>query len=271
MNGALFFMSALGAFNGLVIGIYFLFFARSRKISNYFLGALLVALSLRIGKSVLYYFDTSLLKVYLQIGLSACWLIGPLTYYYICTEKNVMKTVPRTWIGTLVSLVVFIVGIGLIFPYQRYPAVWNQYLVQIIYIEWGIFLTLAMIELRRSIAKIAQPGQLKAVEVWLMGMLSAILVIYICYVWALLGHSAGVYISGAIIFSVVLYAAALMLLHKQKKDDLFSPPPARYANKKIKDDDAQLMLGRLERAMIEKRVYKNPNLKLNELATEIHV
>jgi AraC-like DNA-binding protein len=270
-NGALFFISALGAFNGLVLGIYFLFFSRTRKISNYFLGALLMALSLRIGKSVLYYFNSSLLLIYLQIGLSACWFIGPLVWYYIRSEKEQIKKVPRRWIWSILSLSGIIIAVGLIFPYPQHPAVWNKYIVQLIYTQWGIFLLLSVVELKDVIKKVGQPTQWKPFEVWLITTLTINLIIFICYLWALLGHSKGVYISGAIIFSVVLYAGGLILLHRRRRDDLFSSVQVKYANKKIGAEDAQLMLNRLERVMTEKSVFKNPNLKLNDLADEVNV
>ncbi|MEM9858038.1 MAG: AraC family transcriptional regulator, partial [Bacteroidota bacterium] len=73
----LFFFSALGAFNGLVIGLYFLLVAKPRAASNYFLGLLLLALSIRIGKSVIYYFNPDLAGIYLQLGISGCLFIGP--------------------------------------------------------------------------------------------------------------------------------------------------------------------------------------------------
>jgi hypothetical protein len=37
----LFFFSALGAFNGLILSCYFFFFIRKKQLSNYFLGLLL--------------------------------------------------------------------------------------------------------------------------------------------------------------------------------------------------------------------------------------
>jgi AraC-like DNA-binding protein len=270
-NGALFFISALGAFNGLVLGIYFLFFSQRRKISNYFLGALLIALSLRIGKSVLYYFNSDLLQLYLQIGLSACWFIGPMVLYYIRAEKEQIKKVPRRWIWSILSLLIIIIGAGLIFPYQQHPAVWNKYIVQLIYTQWGIFLLLSVVELKDVIKKVGQPSRFKPFEIWLTTTLTINLIIFICYLSAMLGHSKGVYISGALIFSVALYAGGLIFLHRRRRDDLFSSGQVKYANKKIKPDDAELMLSRLERVMTEKKVFKNPNLKLNDLANEINV
>src|SRR5689334_8410822 len=76
-NKALFFFSSLGAFNGFVLGIYFIFFTEKKHLSNYFLGALLLALSIRIGKSVAFFFDSNVPKTILQIGLTACTFIGP--------------------------------------------------------------------------------------------------------------------------------------------------------------------------------------------------
>lgn len=269
-NNVLFFISALGAFNGLILGVYFLFFSRKQKLSNYFLGALLMALSLRIGKSVLFYFNTDLLRIYLQVGLSACWFIGPFVFFYIKSEKEQIKKIPNGWIWSLVSLSVIIVVVGLIFPYQQYPYLWNNYFGRAIYTEWGIFLLLSVIELKNFIRKIGQPSQLKSPEKWLIAALTINLIIFICYLWAMFKYTNGMYISGAVIFSVVLYAGALIFLHKRKHGAPFSSSPIKYANKKIGEDDAKLMLARLEKAMTGK-VFKNPNLKLNDLASEINV
>lgn len=270
-EGVLFFFSALGAFNGLVFGLYFLVFTHKKKIANYFLGALLLALSVRIGKSVLYYFNTSLLKIYLQIGLSACWFIGPFLFYFVKSEKEQIKKIPHRWVWNIIALLIIIVAVGLVFPYQQHPLIWNKYLVQIIYAQWGIYLLLASIELKDVIKKTGTPIKLKPFEVWILAIFIVNLIIYICYLWALLGHSGGVYISGAISFSFVLYAIVLILLYKRKNDDLFSSVQTKYGNKKLSEEDSQLMLKRLNRAMIEKNVFKNPNLKLNDLANEINV
>lgn len=71
----LFFFSALGAFNGIVLSIYFFFFTKKKFLTNYFLGGLLFALSIRIAKSVFVYFNPTLPKMYLQIGLTVCFLL----------------------------------------------------------------------------------------------------------------------------------------------------------------------------------------------------
>ncbi|RAW02150.1 helix-turn-helix domain-containing protein [Pseudochryseolinea flava] len=270
-NKVLFFISCLGAFNGIVLGIYFLFFPRTKKLSNYFLGALFISLSLRIGKSVLYYFDTSLLLIYLQVGLSACWFIGPSLFFYIKAEVKRVKNVPRSWIWTISLIALSILAVGLVFPYQQRPDVWNQYLVKIIYAQWGIFLVMSVVTLKNTIRDAIISKQWNLSEKWPMVALLVNVIIFTCYLTALLGHSGAVYISSAVIFSVVVYAGGFILLRKRQGDDVASSKSAKYANKKIKAEDAQFMLLRLERVMEEKAVFKNANLKLHDLAVEINV
>ena len=73
----LFFFSGLGAFNGLLLSGYFFFYRRPKKLSNTFLGILLLALSLRTGKSVLLNFNPEISKIILQIGLTGMFFYWP--------------------------------------------------------------------------------------------------------------------------------------------------------------------------------------------------
>jgi hypothetical protein len=79
----LFFLSALGVFNSIVLSAYFIFFKKEKKLADVLLGGLLLALSIRVGKSVFFYFNHHLSKTYLQIGLSACFLVGPLLALFV--------------------------------------------------------------------------------------------------------------------------------------------------------------------------------------------
>ena len=97
----LFFFSALGAFNGLILSLYFFFFTAKKYLSNYILGALLFVLSIRIGKSVVYFFDYSLSKIYLQIGLTTCFFIGPFLYFFVKSEMQQIRSMPQSWVGQL--------------------------------------------------------------------------------------------------------------------------------------------------------------------------
>jgi hypothetical protein len=62
--------SGLGALNGILLSLYF-FTTKPRTLSNKFLAAMLLMVSIRILKSVLYYFNAEIAETILQIGLSA--------------------------------------------------------------------------------------------------------------------------------------------------------------------------------------------------------
>ena len=84
----LFFFSALGAFNGFMIAVYFAINANKKKFTIYFLAFLLLMLSIRIIKSVFFYFNPALSNIFIQLGLSACILIGPFLYLYIKSQLS---------------------------------------------------------------------------------------------------------------------------------------------------------------------------------------
>jgi AraC-like DNA-binding protein len=267
----LFFFSALGAFNGLLLSAYFIFFTPKKYLSNYLLGALLLFLSIRIGKSVVYYFDNSLPKVYLQIGLSACFLIGPFLYFFIKSEIEQIRKMPKSWLAMVAFWVGILVVVGYIYPYQKFPQIWWNYIIYTIYAQWGIHITFSGFLLVNILKKVFQKENIKPFEKWLLTIWGGVLILFACYMWAILGITKGVYILGAVSFSLILYLVVFVLLYRKKTDDLSSFSTQKYTDKKLNEEDAQLMVGKLEKVMEEKEIFKNPNLKLNDLAKEINV
>ena len=78
----LFFFSALGAFNSLLLGSYVLVNSRKYPTAYIFLGGLLLAHAIRAGFSCLYYFD-DVPREFIKVGLTAQLLIGPNIYYFL--------------------------------------------------------------------------------------------------------------------------------------------------------------------------------------------
>jgi len=266
----LFFFSALGAFNGLLLSGYFFFFTPKKYLSNYLLGALLLVLSIRIGKSVVYYFDSSLPKIYLQIGLSACFLIGPFLYFFIKSEVEQIKKMPKSWLVTITFWVVIIAVVGFVYPYQTFPQIWGK-IVRVIYFQWGLHIAFSGFLLINILKKIVHKEIIKPFEKWLLAIWIGILILFISYVWAILNLTKGSYIWGGISFSLILYSIIFVLLYRKKTDDLSSFSIQKYADKKLNEANVQLMVKKLEKVMQEKKIFKNPNLKLNDLAKEINV
>jgi AraC-like DNA-binding protein len=272
----LFFLGSLGAFNGFVIGIYLLLLARKKNLPTFFLGCLLLALSTRIGKSVFVYFNPALPRIYLQIGLSACFLIGPALYYFIRSSLEQTTHFPRSWTLQIAALVGIILLTGILFPYAVYPRYWNHYIVYFIYGEWLLYVIAAAVALRRQWAKLfartfPSPRGLASQEKWLLAIYAGNALIFLSFLLSLLARQSDIYFSGALIFSFLLYLVIFVLLYRKKTNDFFNTVPTRYAVKKISDHDAATLLNTLDQLMVEKEVYKNPNLTLGELAKAINL
>ena len=131
----LFFFSALGAFNGLLLSGY-LFIASPKSLSQRLLAALMLTVSLRISKSVWYFFDPTIGKPFLQVGLSACLLIGPLLFLYVATVTGRMRSLTARWIFHPLAFFIMITVLGVNYPYADYPAVWYS-LYPYINAVWG--------------------------------------------------------------------------------------------------------------------------------------
>lgn len=267
----LFFLGGLGAFNGFVISIYLLFFSRKKGLPTLFLGCLLLALSIRIGKSVFVYFNPALPKIYLQIGLSACFLIGPALYYFVRSSLERKIDLPRSWKLQIAALAGVILMTGILFPYPVYPKYWNHYIVYFIYATWLLYMIATGIMLRRQWVKFfartsAPTAGLTNPEKWLLAIYAGNTLIFLSFLLALfLARQYDIYFSGALIFSFLLYLVIFVLLYGRKTKDLFTTVPPRYTVKKIHDHEAATLLNTLDQLM-EKGMYKNPNLTLGELA-----
>lgn len=267
----LFFFGALGAFNGLILGIYFIFLFRKRNLSSFFLGCLLLALSIRIGKSVFAYFNPALPKIYLQIGLSACFLIGPALFYFIKSTLLQTFKAPKSWkiqIGILLSIIVIA---GVLVPYSTYPLIWITYFAKIIYAVWFAYIIASGFQLRGLFINLFKNSLAKSAEKWILAIFSANVIVFTSFAMALFfGRMYNTYFGGALIFSFVLYSM-VFIYFLRGKDDPFAIHANKSAVKKVSIDEAAASLQKLDQIMESEELFKNPNLTLSELAKAMHV
>jgi AraC-like DNA-binding protein len=268
----LFFFSALGAFNGIILGVYFFFFTKKKYLTNYFLGALLFALSIRIGKSVFVYFDPTLPKMYLQFGLTACFFIGPCLYYFLRSAVDEITVMPKSWKGTLLCWGFVIVTVGLLFPYEYYPKLWGGYFIKAIYFQWFVYIVFSGFAIKEVLKKIISKKH-KAIpaEIWFGMLFLGNFLLFLFYFLSIMGAPAVTYISGAVVFSFILYLIISILLYRKKTDDLFLLNGQKISGKKIEENEAAILSEKLKNIMEEKDLYKNPNLSLQDLAQEINI
>ncbi len=269
----LFFFSALGIFNGLIISIYLLIFKKSKSPASIFLGLLLLMLSIRIGKSIFLFFYPDLPRIYLQIGLSCCLLIGPSLYYFIKSALNQVQKTPVIWKSTYCFWIFAIIILGIILPYASHPYAWNHYIVKVIYIQWIIYVLLSGWQIRKLVANLFSTSEKTSqTDKTIIFIYLGNLVINTAFVVVFIGFYKNIYITGSLFFSVLLYLNIPLFMSRRKTNTIFSVSEEleRYANKKIPDNQAISLTDKLNTIIIEQSLYKNPDLKLHDLAKTIN-
>lgn len=266
----LFFVSTLGAFNGVILSLYLFLIKKRRSTAVIFLYILLLSLSIRIGKSVFLYFNPSLPKIYLQIGLSACFLIGPSLYYFFRSAMAKATHIPHSWKWSWgIQAGILILG-GMLVPYQTYPEIWNNIIVYIIYSQWLIYL-IATGFLLKSVLKtfFTMLSTLNDTEKFWVMLFLGNSIIYLAYLLSFASIINGMYISGPVLFTLMLYLAIFFNLSGTKFE--VTETAVKTEKRKIAATDAVVWIERLENAILGKALYKDPNLKLSDLAKAINI
>ncbi|MBC8755046.1 AraC family transcriptional regulator [Kordia sp. YSTF-M3] len=269
-NPLLFFLCSIGVFNGFLASIYFLFFSKQKRVQNFFFGLLLLLLSIRIGKSVYTIFtirEERNLWI-LQIGLSACFLIGIAVYYYVKSSVENTKVIPRSWKIHIAILLIFIVIVGSIKPYATNHYFWTTYFVQFIYATWAVYLLFSVYLLKDILKKLFQKNVRCTIsEIWLVALTVANILIFTAYI---IGYFY-LYFVGTITFSVVFYVLLIFLLFEKNRDSIFQDIPEKYQAKKIDTTEEEQLISALKEAMETHQFHKNTNVKLNDIAKVLHI
>lgn len=269
-NPILFFICGLGVFNGFLVAFYFLFFNKQKRVQNFFFGLLVLFLSLRIGKSLYVIFTPREERNFwlIQIGLSACFLIGISLFYYIKASVENKRYIPTSWKIHISVLVAFILIIGVLFPYPYNLRFWGTYFAYFIYLIWGIYLIASGYVLRDVLKKIVVgKTPISTPELWLIAVFIANILIYTAYLIGLFFF----YFVGTITFSVVFYVLLIMFLSKRNREMIFENIPEKYAAKKITTTEADELVTELKELVVAKELYKSTSIKISDIAKELDI
>ena len=262
-NQLLFFFSALGAFNGFLLSMYFAINAKKKIFANYFLALLLLVLSIRIIKSVFFYFNPQLSNIFIQIGLSACILIGPFLFLYLKSYSNQEKS---NWTIHTIPFIVGITTLGIFYPYIDHRKIWSNWIVTGIYFQWLIYIIASFKYLKPIFKKLKAKEKLKDLDVWLLSIYFGVVVIWLAYKF---GAYAS-YIVGALSFSFVFYLILLLVIFRNSRETTFFQEKEKYKNKAIDQETLNLMEQKLS-IIVEKELFLDQNLTLEMVAKELQV
>ena len=258
----LFFFSALGAFNGIVLSVYIFVTAGKKHIANRFLSIALLMLSIRAGKSVFFYFDDNLAQSFIQIGIAACFFIGPFVYFYVVTVCHKDHRPPK-WLIHLGVLIPIITFLTWQYPYYEYRGLWGRYLLRTIYVQWVAYLLLSAYFFYKTQQAAIFQKNLTAINRWTLHVLSVFFFVWLAYFTS--GYTS--YIVGAVTFTVIGYLLVLFILNTRKKSVFL----LHTTSQKIDPDKSEALLLKLEDLFLAQDLYTQPSLKCAEVAQRLGV
>ncbi len=263
----LYLFSGLGAVNGLLLAGYFLLIKKPRRLSDYFLGGLLLTLSVRILKSVFLHFNPGLYQLFIQIGLMACLFIGPFLYLYVVSATKKQHNLKRTWWLYLIPFASIIGWLAYKHPYYGPPYSWNPY-VPTIYNIWLLCILASAYQIRGVLRRLVQRRQsLSTEETWLLNVFFGVTVIYIGYATA----SYTSYLVGALSFSFIIYISLLLLFYQHNRKPIAQDPPIKYSNSPLGEEDAAVLMAKLDAIMKEHRYFLDPKLTIASLSKHVGI
>ncbi len=254
----LFFFSLLGVFNGLIVAVYFLFLEKENATASKFLGALLLVLSIRIGKSVLLYFHRNLILEIVEIGVIACMFIGPLLYLYIRSNSVEEKRIRMKHLVHLIPIVAIIIYF-LAAKQGDYKTdrMLISNIVTVIYFQWFCYLVASTVALKRTLWKTTKKSQkFTKDQIWSVSILLGVFLIWLSYVTFRFTS----YIAGAVVFSFTFYILVLVLYDRKAK---------RKQQKRVpgyRDDQHNEINRQLKQLVEVEKIFTSKDLKMPEMA-----
>ncbi|MEO1050068.1 MAG: helix-turn-helix domain-containing protein [Bacteroidota bacterium] len=268
----LFFLAVVGAFNGLFLSVYFAFFVKHRNKANYFLSALLFVIGFKIIISVFLNFNHSLSEKIVIVGFLANMLIGPFFYLYVKSSITEKSRVDKYWWLHVVVSATAISLIGALYPaafsYADGVTKLSQYIAALVHFQWFVYLILTALLLKDGFRNVLKSGfKLNNEETWLVSLFMAIAVFWL----GPLVTTHTTYMVGALSFSMIFYTLVFLWVFKFRKTSGFFDPQIKYATKKIDAAEAQTIAMKLDELFSEKELFRNPNLKIAEVAEQLPI
>lgn len=259
----IFMLSSVGVINGIALSGYLLL-KTPRDPKQIILALLILALSIRIAKSIFLFFNPALERPFLQLGLTACFFIGPLCLAFLVAGKETLRPYWKFWPLWLASLVAICLSWVLFFPYQPHGAEWS-FAVRTIYFEWLAFLCAGSLVILWPVAKKRDLSALRGIDPMEASVLVGCWVVWAAYFFS---HYTS-YIAGALSFTFITYVSVFLILARGRLDKRAGQ--ARYQGTKISADDAQETIAALAALMEKEQIFRDPNLTLPRVAKRLGV
>lgn len=263
----IFLFSALGAINGFIVSGYFLFKRVEKRLSDYFLGGLLLMLSIRIIKSVFLFFNHGLFEWFIQFGLTACFLIGPFLFLYVKSMTKPDENIQKRWWWHIVPYVFIIFAFRFYYNYYDNKWLWRWF-IELIYKQWMLYI-FASAYLLIPIFKKVRDRKTKLIdeEFWLLNIFFGTSVVWLAYETS----SYTSYIVGALSFTFLLYISILLWVYKRSNKTISTDPPIKYANSNLDVIEIAAHMQKINQYIEQQKPYLDPDLTLVKLSQQLGI
>lgn len=256
----LFFFSGIGILNSIFFSVWLFLTRRGNKLSNTILAFLLLALVVRVAKSLFYFLLDGVSIAYINAGLVGKVMIGPLLLLYIFSiTRREFSWKPVHWLHFIPAAIIAVTT-----PFLTWGMILLGY--DLAMAQMLIYIVFACREVRRYSLNDGEKSQ----KVWLRNLCIAVILIWCAYLSQMLMGGLTIYAIGAAWFAMVMYAVLFVALRQRK---LFENGKSgeKYKTSSVSGSVLDAYEKPLMQLIEEDKVYLNRELSLPVLAGQVGV
>ncbi|MDY8135958.1 AraC family transcriptional regulator [Aquimarina sp. 2201CG5-10] len=264
----LFFFGAIGVFNSFLVSLYFIFYKKPRQISSTLLGWFLLFFSERALRSLIYFFSDITPNSYSKFGPITFLFIGPFLLLYIISVIKPNSKALVFWKYHILFWIVTAIFMHFIYPFRTDPIFYKKYILKGINIQWLAYVLISGYYVFNHLKNThVKNKKLEARDRWLLSLLIAVLILWLIYFFI----SFDYFVIGSITFSIIFYSFFIYFMFNKKERAQVFDIGTKYGTKKIEAVKLTQLTEKLSILMLEHKPYKNPNLKLTDVAKELGI
>lgn len=258
METIILFGSIIGIVNSFILITYSLFSKKGSRKSNLIFAFFILMLTLRISKSILLTFSDGLHDFLLTIGLSGFMAIGPAFYLFTQSILNPKFNFKWQQLVHLLPAIVF-TFLWVFLDSVRNNANWWHIFYRTILLQYIIYVSITVQNINSSRTDNGSiKKQLNIISSFLMA-------IWFAY---LLNEVSGFpYISGAILYSVLIYFSLIIIINKGY---IISTANLKYQKTGLKSEENERIFTELKQLLHNKTIYRDNTISLAKLAKQIN-
>ncbi len=261
----LFFFGAIGVFNSFLVSLYFIF-KKGKLKSNLLFGLFLFFISERALRSLIYFFSSALPNPYSKSDAVTFMFIGPFLFLYVISVINPGSKLVNLWRyhGLFWAIITTIALFK--FPFLEDPIFWKKYILTGINLQWLIYILVSLILLINKLYySKSNTEKYNVTNHWLLLLIASVLVLWCIYFFI----SFSYFVVGSIAFSLIFYAFYLYFIFNKKHLTTIFTIQKRYVSKRFDNESSEVLIQELQALMQEEKPFKNPNLRLKDLAQKL--